>query len=269
MLKRSSFNSSSLTASLAYFVLFSCSASSFASDDVPPQVVSPNARPWKKVLTPILGKVTGEKVLQHGYLDFGRQAQPETICVVYQAAYLRNVDFGGGKTMSLLYQKANAALRRLRTVLPPGFVAFVGTNRFLHSGWSRAGQRRGEVEIARLELAVGPGSSQFDIVKLAGTEPVNYSMTTGDVITRLQAVDRYAGIDISQACFDTLTFSLRKTPADKYKLAKLILKVCPELHPAYCPDEFPNIKPNRTEVRNYEAFVHGLEKGAKILLWWD
>jgi len=268
MIMRGLFHSLSVSFFCGVLLLSSVSSSS-ASDDGSPPVVSSSSRPWKKVLTPILAKVTGQKVLQQGYLDFGRKPQPETICVVYQSAYLRRTDFGGAKAMLQLSRKANADLRRLRSVLPPGFVAFIGTNRFLHSGWSRKGQGLEEVQIARLELAAGPGTSQFDIVKLAGTEPVNYDMSTADVIEGLRAVDRYVGINISQACFDTLTFSLRKTAADKDKLARLILKVCPELHPAYCPDAFPDAKPSRVDMRNYEAFVRSLEKGTEIVLWWD
>lgn len=203
------------------------------------------------------------------YLAWGRAIQPETICVLYEEKYedFLKTPLDAVLTQRRLESSAYAALLQLRSELPKGYVAFVGSTRFKYAG-NVLDMPETEKNLARVELALGPGETQFDIIRLAETEPTNYGMTTEEVIAGLQAVDNEVGVKIDHAMFDALTFTLNSTPKNKAALAKKIVRVCPELFPEHCLEAFPDLKPTDASTEKYNEFVQGLEKGKKIEFWW-
>src|SRR5438552_7184207 len=85
------------------------------------------------------------KVRSFSTCDFGREQNPQCRSVVI---------VGGG---SLVHETAVKSLRALRKALPEEAVAWLGTTRWLGD----------EKHDGQVELAIGPGKDQFDILRLA------------------------------------------------------------------------------------------------------
>ena len=101
------------------------------------------------------------------------------------------------------------ALSSLRSALPAGYVAFIGTTQWL-----------GDEKHEGIEIVVGPGRDQFDILRLADSDAVNYDMTTESLVKELRKYHRVDPIDIFQAETDTIRFRLLGTPKNPKVLAK-------------------------------------------------
>lgn len=176
----------------------------------------------------LLGRLSGRPVRGYSTFDFGREQDPACRSVVVPEP------------------EADALVKRLRRELPAGFVAFVGTTQWLGE------ERHGEEEV---EVVVGPGRTQFDILRLARSDAANYDLGTEDLVTRLQQYERDVGISVSRAETDTIVFDLVREPEDWGAFAR-------ELY-AFCPDI---VDQGIGTVEELEAVIR---EERKVLLWWD
>src|SRR5688572_3579514 len=133
----------------------------------------------------ILEQETGQEARRYSTRDFGRERYPGARSVIVEDA------------------RAAELLAAVRAKLPSGLVAFLGTQATLDDG-SRA----------TVELVVGHGASQFDILRIAATDGINHGKETEDLIAVLQDWDRRFGIDIHAALTDTIQVTLKSKPAD-------------------------------------------------------
>ncbi len=189
--------------------------------------------------------------------------------------------------------RARDYLQEIRTSLPDSFVAFIGTSRWRPplydsrsddakkpekpmksmgvSDWLavlvgdiRPVQERlpQSIEIAQrvmnprtgVELAIGPGKSQFDILRLAGTSAGNYRLSTEAMVDKLQHFDEEYGINILGANTDSITFQLKRCPDDAPRMVKELFEFCPDL----------------SSVDEVESMASRIASGKTLIdLWWD
>jgi len=188
----------------------------FPTAPVPPQVAA------------LLTTHTGRPPRAHSTYDFGRASYPAAASVILPEA------------------QALAALPKLRAALPPGYVAHLGTSRFLDD----VAPPEGDVE-----LVVAPGADQFDILRTARTDGVNYGIHTEAIVQQLARWDRTVGIDIVLANTDTVVFTLRKRPVDLTAFAR-------EVH-AFCPDTVEQ------GAGTLAALATEIGETSQVTLWWD
>jgi hypothetical protein len=175
----------------------------------------------------LLARVSSKPVRKYSTCDFGREQNPEARSVVVPQ------------------DDAESLVRELRRELPPGSVAFIGTSRWL-------GKEKHE---GAVEVVVGPGQSQFDILRIAKSDAVNYGMETEALITRLQKYDREVGISLFHAETDTVAFDILREPKDWSAFAQDIYEFCPDI-----VDQ---------GVGSVEELQEQLEGMRQVLLWWD
>ncbi len=159
--------------------------------------------------------------------DFGRERDEGCLSVVVPAG------------------EAEALVWRLRDALGPGLVAFVGTSQWLGDETHEEGA----------EVAVGPGGSQLDILRLARSDAANYDMYTEDLVAKLGGYDEEFGIDITHAETDTILFNLVGWPADLAAFARDLYEFCPDI-----VDQ---------GVGSVEELREVVEATGKVALWWD
>jgi hypothetical protein len=169
----------------------------------------------------------GRGVRPYSTYDFGRERDEGCLSVVVPEG------------------EAGPLVSRLRRELEPGLVAFVGTN-----GWF--GDERHD---GRVEVVVGAGDSQFDILRLARSDAANYEMDTEDLVEKLRGYDEDFGIDIRLANTDTIVFDLIGSPADTSAFAQDIYEFCPDV-----VDQ---------GVGSVEALREAIEVTGQVYLWWD
>jgi hypothetical protein len=185
---------------------------------------------WREDATKLLSKYG--KVRDHSTRDFGREPHRDAIAVV----------IGGGGAM--VEEHAVEKLRELRKKLPPGTVAWLGTTR-----WLGAEKFEGLVE-----LAVGEGATQFDILRHAASDGINHGLETEDLIAKLTKWHGEHGVDVFHAESDTIELELLREPEDRMAFAQ-------ELY-AFCPDIVDQ------GIGSVEALAESLER-QHIYLWWD
>ncbi|HEX7379167.1 MAG TPA: DUF4253 domain-containing protein [Pirellulales bacterium] len=105
------------------------------------------------------------------------------------------------------------------------------------------------------EVVVAPGDNQFDILRVAQSDAVNYDMDTECLVRKLQEYDRNYGIDIFHAETDTIEFRLRSVPAD-------LMAFCDDLY-EFCPDTVDQ------GVGSVEALASEIARHGSVYLWWD
>jgi hypothetical protein len=162
-------------------------------------------------------------------------------------------DFGRGETAACVSVvvpgkpegAARALVARVRKKLPPGWVAFVGTSR-----WLGAEKHDGAVEVV-----VGPGRDQLDILRLAQSDAINYGMATEALVKKLRAYDASIGIDIWHAETDTIELDLARLPPDLHAFAK-------DLY-AFCPDIVDQ------GIGTVEELETAIAETKAVFLWWD
>lgn len=206
---------------------------------------------WKSTITKELQSASGLETKNYSHVDFGREQNPDCISVVIEEsrkginpfkALVGLVD--GIFRFPAAREHADKLMAELRVKLPPGYVAFVGTTRWL-----------GEYKPNGVELVVGPAESQFDILRHARSDAVNYDLETEDLVSRLQKYDRDAGIDIVQAETDTVDFKLHRLPDNLEAFAEDLYDFCPDLVDQGCG--------------SVSALVEEIRKNHRICLWWD
>jgi len=174
-----------------------------------------------------LSEISGAGVREYSTRDFGRDRNPEARSVVVPKAKSRQV------------------LQRIRSELDPNMVAFIGTTRWLGDEKHADGE----------EIVVAKANSQFDILRVAKSDAVNFGMVTEDLIKKLTEYDRTYGIDIFHAETDTIEFKFSKPPADMRGFCKDLYKFCPDI-----VDQ---------GVGTVEALENEIRRSQEVLLWWD
>ncbi|KON98585.1 hypothetical protein AM501_17410 [Aneurinibacillus migulanus] len=106
-----------------------------------------------------------------------------------------------------------------------------------------------------VEVVLGKGESQFDILRIAETDACNYDMMTEELIEKLQEYDRAFGIDITQAETDTVQFFLKNEPEDWKWFCKDLYDFCPDIVDQGCG--------------NLEVLESEIKKRKAVFLWWD
>ena len=159
--------------------------------------------------------------------DFGRERDPRALSVVVP----------GTDGVDLVH--------RLRPAVPAGWVVFVGTDQ-----WLGDEQHKDSVEVV-----VGPGSDQFDILRLARSDAINYGMGTEDLIRKLKSYDATVGLDILEANTDTVVSQLSRHPPDPIAFANDVY--------AFCPDIVDQ------GTGTVAALRDELHQTKVLFLWWD
>ncbi len=173
-----------------------------------------------------LSRAAGAPTRAYFTFDFGRAKDTQGASVVVPA------------------EGAEAILAKVRRQLPHGWVAFLGTDRWL-----------GEERHDGLEVVLGPGKDQFDILRLARADAANYDMGTEALVKKLQSFDQAFGIDIIKASTDTIEFKLKRPPSDTSKLAKDIEQFCPDVV--------------SQGVGTTEKLAEAIRETGRVFLWWD
>ena len=173
-----------------------------------------------------LARTVGADVRSNCYHDFGRAADGQCASAIVDA------------------NQSYELLKQVRSQLPSGWIAYVGTSRWL-----------GEEDHLGVELAVGPGADQFDILRLARSDAINYGMSTEALIQELKRYDRQLGIDILEASTDTVVFNLRQLPTDSLAFAQDVYR--------FCPDSVDQ------GMGSVEALAATIVESKQVYLWWD
>jgi Domain of unknown function (DUF4253) len=174
----------------------------------------------------LLEQLSGQPVRKYSTYEFGRGKDFECLSVVV----------GKDETTDLVF--------KLRAALPPGFVAFVGTSQWL-----------GDETHSGVEVVVGRGDSQFDILRLARTDACNHDMGTEDLIRKLQSWHQTLDLDIFLAETDTIELRLNARPTDFGAFAKDVYEFCPDI----VDQGIGSVEELEVAIRDY----------MQILLWWD
>ena len=146
--------------------------------------------------------------------------------------------------MTLPEAPALTAHSAIRAELPPGYIAHLGTNRFLVDEQLPAGD---------VELVIARGADQFDILRTARTDAVNFGILTEAIIKQLESWDRAHGIDNVLA--NTVVFKLRERPVDLDAFAKEVY--------AFCPDVVDQ------GTGTLAALAKEIGARGEVSLWWD
>ncbi len=201
---------------------------------------------WKSEVSRKLAEYTGRSVRNYSTCDFGSEKNLDCISVVIERAGM----FDPGDTLDQMealseaQAEAEVLVFKIRRSLPAGVVCFVGTTRFPADG-----------PVDGAEIVIGPGDSQFDILKHARADAINYDMDTADLISKLKKYDQEFGIDIYHAETDTVEFMLRGLPSNLTALAEDLYKFCPDM-----VDQ---------GLGSTEELEEDMRESLRVCLWWD
>ncbi len=187
---------------------------------------SSHAKEPPDIAVAILEKVTGQKSRPFSTRDFGRD------------------NLAGPHSVLVPDVKAEALLWKVRGKLPPGVVAFIGTERSL-----------AEPPVEGTELVVASARSQFDILRIAATDAVNHGKQTEDLVRTLQRWDERFGVDIYAAQTDTIQLKLKSLPVDLMTFANEVYEFCPDI-----------VDQGSGDVRKLAAAIAATKT---VYLWWD
>jgi hypothetical protein len=181
---------------------------------------------WQKETENLLFTLTGSTVRNYSTFDFGREKNVNCISAVVKT------------------KKAYNLLKEIRKRLPLRLLSFIGTGNWL-----------GDEKHNGVEIVIGLGATQFDILRIAQSDAINYDMMTEDLIKKLQQYDLEFGIDIFHAETDTIEFNLLSTPGNITAFAKDLYEFCPDI----VDQGVGSITELEKEIR----------KSNKVYLWWD
>lgn len=173
-----------------------------------------------------LSQLAGRPYRSFATRDFGRDQNPAARSVVVAEG------------------DAPLLVEKIRRELGPGLLAFVGCTRSL-----------ADAPDAGSEVVVATGDSQFDILRVAQSDAVNYDMETEDLVRKLQAYDSRYRIDIFHAETDTIEFRLCSAPGD-------LAAFCADLY-EFCPDIVDQ------GVGTVEELEKEIANTGVVFLWWD
>ena len=142
----------------------------------------------------------------HPAVRVGEDERIEAVCMTipYQ-----------GEAYDLLLNKKYQIERieSIRKVLPEELIAFIGQLRLSPPGID-------------VDVVIGPGTTQFDILKMTHTLGLNISRL--DIEEILKRYDRNYGINIYYADLTSVNFQLKTLPTDLLGFAKEITSICPD-----------------------------------------
>ncbi|MFT9846003.1 DUF4253 domain-containing protein [Aneurinibacillus sp. REN35] len=175
-----------------------------------------------------LQELTGQTVRPYFTVNFGRTKKDGAYSVLVEQ------------------EDAFAVIQTMRSKAAHNVLSFIGTTSFLSEDAPAAGM---------VEVVLGTGDSQFDILRLMETDAVNYDMLTEEVIEKLIEYDRAFGIDIFQAETDTVQFLLAGEPEDWDAFCEDLYEFCPDIVDQGCG--------------SVEALKEELQITERAFLWWD
>ena len=161
------------------------------------------------------------------------------------ATFGRDENTRGVASVLVEESKLDGVIDTLRAQLPAGWLVFQSKQYFV-----------GE-HVGHAEIAVAPGRTQFDMLRVAHSDAANYGLGTEAVIQKLQAWDsKYRlGLDIRHAEIDVVEARLAHLPDDLDAFAREVY--------AFCPD----IVDQGTET--VEALAKEIRARHVLYLWWD
>jgi hypothetical protein len=188
------------------------------------------SEPVPEAITALLARHAKTAVRPYSTFDFGRARYSGAASAIINGDALA----------------VETKLRRLRRDLPAGWVAYLGTTRFLGDETWPDGS---------VELVVAPGSAPMDILRIARTDAVNYGLMTEALILALSEWDRAWGVDILHAETDTIELALTRMPKDLPAFARDVYELCPD-----AVDQ---------GAGTIEALEREIASRRRVYLWWD
>ena len=173
-----------------------------------------------------LTEMSGASIRDYSTYDFGRNRDPNAKSVVAS------------------HDRSQELVAEMREQLGQSLICFVGTTRWL-----------GDEEHDGDEIVVANGNSQFDILRIARSDAINYGMETDDLIKKLKVYDEQFGIEIFHAETDTIQFVFLKMPEDLTAFCKDLYEFCPDI-----------VNQGTGSVELYEKEIKEREQ---VFLWWD
>jgi len=174
----------------------------------------------------VLAHESGSVVRDYSTRDFGRE------------------QFAGARSVVVPGNRAQEILAAVRSRLGPGLIAFIGTQNNL-----------ADSAPIGIEVVVASGESQFDILRVAASDAVNYDMGTEDLVRELQTWDAEVGIDIYAAQTDLMQLRLKTMPRDLKRFAGRVYEFCPDI-----------VDQGTGTVAELEKTI---AESREIYLWWD
>lgn len=174
-----------------------------------------------------LGRILKQPVRRYSTYDFGRE-QDNTA-----RSFLVGADF----PLDLLV--------KMRKLVPPGLVLFLGTSRWLGD------EQHGD----RYELELAPGRDQLDAIRVGRVEPANHGLDPESVAAKLREYERQFGLELFEASSDSVRFRLLRLPPDSVAFANDLIAFCPDLSDQYATPE---------DLAQAVVASRGW-----IMLWWD
>jgi hypothetical protein len=102
---------------------------------------------------------------------------------------------------------------------------------------------------------VAGANNQFDILRIAASDAVNYGKDTEDLVRILRSWDERFGIDIYAAQSDTIQLKLKSVPKDMKAFANEVYEFCPDI-----VDQ---------GVGDVEKLAAEIAATKTVFLWWD
>lgn len=106
-----------------------------------------------------------------------------------------------------------------------------------------------------LRIAIIRCDDEFTPLVYMQTNGINYDISTGVLISKLDSLNAKLDLEIIGADFDWCEFEIKKEPDDWFKLAKYLNHLCPD------------IVEQGTE--NVEYLANELKRNRRIYLWFD
>ena len=147
----------------------------------------------------------------------------------------------GGPTVSIGEKKALKALFKLReTMGSAGYMVFIVERNF------------GYVPD---RLALIKGTDQFEILRIQGTNGINYDIGSDEIITRLKEWNAIYPLDIIGAGPDFVEAAFVKAPEDMEAFAWKVYEFCPDV-----------VDQGTGTVK---ALAAQMRRSGALYLWWD
>ncbi|MGG6267195.1 DUF4253 domain-containing protein [Leptolyngbya sp. AN03gr2] len=174
-----------------------------------------------------LAQITKVAVRDFATYDFGREQE------------------SSARSAIVAKSQSRVMLRKLRSELSSGVIAFLGTTHLPQKPKRKIFQ----------ELVVAPGVDQFDCLRVAKSDAINFGMRTDDLIARLMRYHSDYGIDIFHAESDAVSFRLLTLPSP-------LTAFCCDLW-EFCPQGWEKTDKALSDLANR------IEQNQDIELWWD
>lgn len=184
------------------------------------------ANPTLLELKETLESVTNVEARSYSTQDFGRVRFEKAVSVLVPE------------------KESKTYLNKVRSALPSGSFAFIGTTRNLS-----------KENVVGVEIVVISSSDKFDILRASYSDGINYGLTNEKIIDKLKEWDKAYDIDIWQAETDTIQFTFKSLPEDVPSFTSDVYKFCPDI-----------VDQGSGNISDLIRYI----KGSKSLyLWWD